>query len=558
MPEQCTKLSLIARSALFAKFQENLSGEEEEQARTAFDQYLFYAQHPKGGRIYLCTNCCNTWTTSKSEPKANCCQHNNLGYCPQCHARVTYKAVGRLGRNGAYPSLHEEHNLVLFRAAEDGGLKISAGRIVADYQPGEFDGWYDEDAPIFPVPTLEFWERRRYYLAPDLVLSWKREFGVCKGPWGMPTRWESEWKSCAAAGEPNPVDSIMTRQPDGGAYRVIGWEALGETKLRYSAVEQYFSLERSLFRGVVTYLARYAKRPQLELLVKLGHTELIDQLLDFGRLNGRLVNWRAKSPHAFFRLSKPAYRLWTESGGALALLPLMQALPAGMPEEERKRILRAKSMGPELLAKLVRTADNRGVPVHRLLGYLKSQQRAQLWLDYLNMGDKLKLDFSREDVLLPKDLRARHDNAMEQLQVEADRAMMKKYRTRKKSLYRQYAMEAAGYCIRVPESAEEIRAEGVALQHCVGGYAARHMEGKVTILFLRSLNQPDKPLCTIEMNGKNLVQIHGYKNDLGQQSPRKIYGEFLDLWLPWVEQGSPRDKQGRPVLPGRQKEAIIA
>ena len=545
MPEKCTKLSQIAQAELMSEFQEGLSYEEEERARWIFDQYLFYAPSPKEtkGRIYHCTKCGDTW-----DGRPNGYGHNNLGYCPVCEERVTYKAIGRLGRSGKYPSLHEEHNLVLFRAAADGGLQISAGRIVADYQPGEFEGWGDEDTPIFPVPTLDFWERRRYYLAPDLVLSWKRDYGIYKGPWGIPSRWESEWKAVASAGEPNPVDSIMARQPDGGAYFVIGWEHLADTKLRWSAVEQYFNTDGPLFRGVVTYLARYAKRPQLEMLVKLGHTELVDNLVNDGQLNGRLVNWRAKAPHDFFRLSKADYRLWTESGGHMALLPLMQSLPAGMPEAKRRQIVQAKHLGGDTVIKLVRAANQRGISIPKLLGYIKTTNRAQLWLDYLDMGDKLELDFSRGDVLLPKDLRARHDNALEQVHAEADQILIKGYQKRKKQLYRQYAMEAAGYFVRIPESPEEIRAEGRALRHCVGGYAPRHMEGKVTILFLRSVDDPDVPMCTIEMNGKNLVQIHGYQNDEGRKTPQELYGAFLDVWLPWVESGSPRDQQGRPIL----------
>ena len=100
----------------------------------------------------------------------------------------------------------------------------------------------------------------------------------------------------------------------------------------------------------------------------------------------------------------------------------------------------------------------------------------------------------------------------------------------------------------------EIRAEGKALCHCVGGYAKRHMEGATTILFLRAADDPDTPLCTIEMeqDGKNIRQIHGYRNDRGLKSPKKLYAAFLDIWLPWVAAGSRRDPQGRPILPSEQ------
>ena len=119
-------------------------------------------------------------------------------------------------------------------------------------------------------------------------------------------------------------------------------------------------------------------------------------------------------------------------------------------------------------------------------------------------------------------------------------------------------METAGYLIRVPTLAAEIRTEGNALKHCVGGYADRHMSGETTILFLRSSEQPDEPLCTIEMrsDGVTIRQIHGYRNDYGRESPMILYKMFLDIWLPWLAAGSRRDKQGRPILPKTDDTAI--
>lgn len=544
MPEKCNNLSLIAQAALMAQFPDGLAPDEEEQARGFFDQYLFY--HTRGSRrTCLCTSCCNLWeeqVTNRVRWK-----HNAPIRCPKCNAIVTLKAIGRVGRNGSYPSLHEEHNLVLFRAGCDGALLISAGRIVADYEPGGFDGW-SFDEIIWPVPTMAFYERRRYYLAPGTLLSWKRRCGVYRSIFGAGFD-ESPWEVCTSAGEPNPVDSCMTRQPDDGYYRVLGWEALNDTRLRYSAVEQYFSPDKSFFRGVVSYLARYARRPQMEMLVKLGHTEVIDRMLDKDNVSGNLVNWRAKSPHAFFKLSKSTYRTWVDSGGSLAMLPVVQALPDQMSEAQRRKILCASQFSTQLLQRVLQAGKRHDISAQRLLEYLKNGRRGQLWLDYLDMGDKLGLDFRQQDVLLPKDLVERHDNAMAQIRLEQDREARKAYADRKRQLYRKYALEAEGMLIRIPESAEEIRQEGIALRHCVGGYAPRHMEGRTTILFLRTAEEPDTPLCTIEMNGSHIVQIHGYQNDRNGPDPRKQYKAFLDLWLAWVEDGSPRDRQGRPVLP---------
>ena len=207
---------------------------------------------------------------------------------------------------------------------------------------------------------------------------------------------------------------------------------------------------------------------------------------------------------------------------------------------------------PAMLTPISRIVKQYKINLRTALDWLENRQRAQLWIDYVRMGEKLKLDFARRDVLMPRDLGARHDAAMNTLEITENAEALRAYQRRKRELYRTYAMEAAGYLIRIPETAAEIVAEGRVLCHCVGGYAPRHMEGKVAILFLRSAEDPDTPLCTIEMNGTRLVQIHGYKNEAGgQASPRELYREFLDLWLPWEEANRPRDQQGRPVLPER-------
>ena len=105
----------------------------------------------------------------------------------------------------------------------------------------------------------------------------------------------------------------------------------------------------------------------------------------------------------------------------------------------------------------------------------------------------------------------------------------------------------------------EIAAEGKALKHCVGGYAERHLSGSTTILFLRDRRRPGKPLVTIEMRGKEIAQIHGYRNDLyAKADPREKYAEILEPWLAWLAAGSRRDKRGRPIQPRKKKKEVTA
>lgn len=552
MPAKCN-IPPTERQALFDLFHSGLTPEEEAQAVRIFDQYLFY--QPKGRhRLCLCTSCGNLWRETLSEAKGrHGWRHNEATSCPQCGARVTMKCIGRFGKYGRYPSLHEEHNLVVFRPAADGGLLVSAGRIVVDYQPGIFDGWLGDEADLFPVPTLDYWERRRYYMAPGRLASWKRHSGIYKGPWGYPVYDETPWAATVSAGEPNPTDSIYTRQPDGGSYRIIGWEALAETSMRYSAVDQYFALDADLHRDVVSYLAHYTRRPQLEMLVKLGHSWVVDQLLDYDRLNGKLLDWRATRPDRFFRLPKQAYRSWSQAGGSQGSLSVYQLAGRNISMDKLLEVPGIMSIPADLMRTVCRLADQYQIPLLHLLNYLRGEGRARTWTDYIDMGRQIGLDFGREDVLLPKKLMERHDMAARQIYLTTHADEIKAYQRRRKALERLYGFAYGGYLIRAPLDAQEIIQEGKVLQHCVGGYADRHMRGVLAILFLRSEKNPDKPLCTIEMNGVHLVQIHGYKNDRGGPDPMKAYAAILDQWLPWVKAGSQRDQQGRPVLPEKVK-----
>lgn len=552
MPAKCN-VPPEERAALLALFEDGLSPDEEAEACKRFDQYLFYHRMGDRKRLYLCTSCGNCW---EEERQGSCWVHvhNSPGYCQKCKARVTYKAVGRLGYS--FRSLHEEHNAVFLRPGSDGALLITAGRIVADYEPGQLSGWpMAEDERVFPVPTFDYWERRRYYIKPGRLQCWNRQDGKYKGQWGLLYSYRTNWESVATAGEPNPVDSVYTRQPDDGSYMVFGWERLADTACRYSAVDMYFDPTCDLFRGVVSYLAHYSRKPQMEYLVKLGHGQIIDTLIDYGRTSSHIVNWRAKTPHEMFRLTKSQYKAFQASKASPEILPIWRMVSDEVTLQEFLS-LGGSRLNESTLLQLRQMAAEYQIKMTRLLRYCNTARSAITWLDYIRMAERLNLDLTHPEVLMPKDLQERHDNAVSQVEYQDNIEAIKQYRKgRYKKLCARYALETAGYCIVVPQHGGEIRAEGTALQHCVGGYARRHMEGKTTILFLRLADAPDKSLCTIEMmeDGVTIRQIHGYQNDRGQSSPRVIYKAFLDVWLPWLKNGSPRDQQGRPILPACRK-----
>ena len=163
---------------------------------------------------------------------------------------------------------------------------------------------------------------------------------------------------------------------------------------------------------------------------------------------------------------------------------------------------------------------------------------------------------ARRDVAFPKNLQGAHDSAIAAIRYEENEAARKAYEKKYQKLVKKYSFTAMGLSVVVPEDDRQIINEGKILHHCVGGYAERHMAGAATILFLRKEKTPWRSYITIEMCGKkgnDIRQIHGYRNEnkAGKRlaTPGERHGEFLDLWLAWLNNGSKRDKNGRPVLP---------
>lgn len=91
--------------------------------------------------------------------------------------------------------------------------------------------------------------------------------------------------------------------------------------------------------------------------------------------------------------------------------------------------------------------------------------------------------------------------------------------------------EDENYLIRLPVNSDEVQQEGLALHHCVGGYAYSHESGATTIMFLRKKSEPDKPFYTIEVEirladgkvaGLRIRQIHGFGNRWLGNDPEAI------------------------------------
>lgn len=366
----------------------------------------------------------------------------------------------------------------------------------------------------------------------------------------------------------------------GASYDVIGLDEIQKSSFRYCMAEE---AERK-FSKFLEYMTACCFYPrQIEMLMKAGMSDVVRDLVERGVKHATVINWDEPSPAKAFKVPRQDMKTFLGTNRDIQILELYKRLKGRATLAECAEWI---SRGVNI-QKTFQAAKKWNLPSEKLLRYLHgnvgcarfggmSSMGAALryWEDYLTAAEAMGYQLHRENILLPKDLGAAHDSATakhqnkmererKKAQAEKDRLAAMAYEERRVELEKKYGFAMDGYLIRVPANKDEILNEGRKLQHCVGGYADRHMSGTATILFMREAKKPGVPWLTIEMSGNKLVQIHGFKNEglyttKGRfaPDPREVYREFLDTWLDWLKKGSKRDKKGNPKLP--RKKGVAA
>lgn len=525
-----------------------------------FTAYGFYK--PRGRRREYWFTCCQQVLECRrsSDPYVNDdimrAKHGEGSFCPLCGRQIVNIALGRLrvNRSETYKLLHEWRNVVRLDWHQ-GGVLMEAGILDCSWFPGDpvFDGWDGSallDGECIPEPDVEWRPFRRYFATPGQVFSWRTS-------WKDRTHPTREWRQLKTVnGFPFQRNGLGWWDPEGGQYLAYRLGSVIQSELRYCGFEEFFSLhdaETCYGDLLVAYLLAAAKHPQVEFLVKLGFPEVVERMLRGARCGW---NWRAKNPADFFGLSKAEFRLFHRSGMVASELQRFRELEGVdfatfCREGER---LRKSGTSVEEVDKLAKRV---GMSLHKAVSYvLRPGNSTQVWRDYLDAAERLGYDLKRSDVAMPKNLGERHDQAVATVEYNTHREQAEEYRKNLlPQLRRRYAFSWGGLEILVPEHAGEIVSEGKILQHCVGGYAARHMAGRLAILFLRRQEDLKTPYITIEMNGSTLKQAHGYRNEGdGATDPLERHKEFFELWLDWVTAGSQRMSNGAPKLPQQKEE----
>lgn len=183
---------------------------------------------------------------------------------------------------------------------------------------------------------------------------------------------------------------------------------------------------------------------------------------------------------------------------------------------------------------------------------IKNQINFGYYRDYLSLLKDLKLKPDNENLIIPKDLRKAHDNAVALLnQMNRDVGSHKFEKRMKQTL--KYETTIGDYAFVVPKSLNEIVIEGKQLHHCVGGsrYISDHKNGKTTIIFVRKKDTPCTPYFTLELKSKSIVQLRGKHN---KNATDEIWAAANE-WLAWVKKGC---KNGKKKIKSKKEETSAA
>lgn len=276
---------------ILGKFWHYPTQEEEDAVHDLFTPHVFFETY--GSKREAWATCCRQHgIIGKHGPK-----HGSEGSCPFCGQTAVWSAIGKYSER--MTSLREETHVAFLRRDGD-ALLIEAMQIEISYTKDLIYGgiYYD----------MNCWGQKAYYLAPGTVQMWVRTREWSCGEWTLPY-----WKAKETVSEPFSPN-MMGWACYQGDYTVIGTDALSETKAwRYCQIEDWMCYELAErwdepAKWVVTYLAAYAMWPQIEMAVKLGLGDAVTQLVVSGVKNARILNWSARNPADFMRMSKQEAR----------------------------------------------------------------------------------------------------------------------------------------------------------------------------------------------------------------------------------------------------------
>ena len=154
------------------------------------------------------------------------------------------------------------------------------------------------------------------------------------------------------------------------------------------------------------------------------------------------------------------------------------------------------------------------------------------WRDYLHAAKTIGVDLTDNKARYPSSLKREHDRAVAKQKLVLDAKKDESFQMETERYGGLYSYKTDAYMIIPPKNMKDLFEEGRKLNHCVGSYSDRIVEGKSCIMFIRKTEEPDKPYFTIEINrsGNYVEQHRANSNRRINHSTEKELVKFLKEW----------------------------
>lgn len=481
--------------------------------REVMPQYIFYDYQRKAPGHAYCTAC-------RHEVRIAAAKHNTSGLCPRCKKKITFKCRGRRGR------IFDRETVQVLQKAEGNGLVL---RIIKVYR-----SFADSDIPNH----FEIWENARQFitLSSSGQCSVDAYYYHYKAGYDL-TPWCNGYRPVFDRWKYN-----FTADMSGVLYQRNLSDTLKDTPWAYSQLEAFSGI--ASFSGVATFLSAYIKRPKIEHLIKMKLYRLVSGIIYGGYSYSALqaINFNGENMRAILGIDRPYFPLLRELNPSIDQLHLIRQLLQAdhKPSTEQIKWFIASKISnadaaKELLAhmsvhKLQRYVEQQFAPEDeaalKRVDYYKMNTLITDYHDYLCMCKELQYDVKNSFILFPRELKAAHDSVAKTLKDKRTAEHEKAIAGSFDEWQKRYQYQGKELMMIPPHSAKEIVDEGAALHHCVRLYVKNVAEKKSVILFVRSVDEPDKSLCTVEVKGGQVTQARGFDNE---EPPAQI-AAFIEQW----------------------------
>lgn len=481
--------------------------------REVMPQYIFYDYQRKGPERAFCTAC-------RHEVSIAAAKHNASGTCPRCKKKITFKCRGRRGR------IFDRATVQVLQKAEGNGLVL---RIIKVYR-----SFADSDIPNH----FEIWENARQFitLSSSGQCSVDAYYYHYKAGYDL-TPWCNGYRPVFDRWKYN-----FTADMSGVLYQRNLSDTLKDTPWAYSQLEAFSGI--ASFSGVATFLSAYIKRPKIEHLIKMKLYRLVSGIIYGGYSYSALqaINFNGENMRSILGIDRPYFPLLRELNPSIDQLHLIRQLLQAdhKPSTEQIKWFIASKISnadaaKELLAhmsvhKLQRYVEQQFAPEDeaalKRVDYYKMNTLITDYHDYLCMCKELQYDVKNSFILFPRELKAAHDSVAKTLKDKRTAEHEKAIAGSFDEWQKRYQYQSKELMMIPPHSAKEIVDEGAALHHCVRLYVKNVAEKKSVILFVRSVDEPDKSLCTVEVKDGQVTQARGFDNE---EPPAQITA-FIEQW----------------------------